>query len=90
MVYSFQSKIKVKEPYLKLSASKKELAAGKSLAIKLKRYGTEEAVSWKVSNHTIASINEKTGKLYALKKGTVTVTAQSVGGRTAKLKIKVV
>ncbi len=90
MVYSFTSEIKVKEPYLKLTSSKKELEAGKSLTLQLKRYGTREEVSWQVSNDAIAVFDEQTGKLYAKKKGSVTVTVQSIGGLMAKLKIKVV
>lgn len=90
MIYQLQVDITVKDPYLKLSASGKELAVGKSLTLKVKSYGTQEAVTWQVSNKQVATINEKTGKLYAKKRGTVTVTANTASGLTGKLKIKVI
>ena len=90
VIYSLQVVIKVKVPYLKLSASTKEVAVGKSLTIKVKQYGTEEAVAIQVSNNEIATINEVTRKLLARRKGTVIVTVSTSGGLTAKLKIKVI
>jgi uncharacterized protein YjdB len=90
MVYQFEMEISVKDPYLKLSASNKELTVGEQIKIKAKQYGIKEAVSWQVSNHKIATINEKTGELYARKQGTVTVTAKISTGLSAKLKIKVI
>ena len=88
--YPLQVAITVKEPYLKLSASSKELAIGKSLTLKVKRYGTKELVSWQVSNSEIATINEKSGKLVAKKRGTVTISITTEAGLTAKLKVKVI
>lgn len=90
MVYQFEMELSVKDPYLKLSASNKELTVGEQIKIKAKQYGIKEAVSWQVSNHKIATINEKTGELCARKQGTVTVTAKTATGLSAKLKIKVI
>jgi hypothetical protein len=87
--YTLQMKIIVKEPYIKLSSSKKELKVGDSMKIKVKKYGTEEEPIWQLSDPTIASINEKTGKLSAKKKGTVTVIGRTESGLSATLKIKV-
>ncbi len=82
--------ITVKDPYLKLTASEKELAAGESISIKAKKYGTKAAITWQVSDKSIAAIQSKTGELSAKKSGTVTVTAKTKDGVTAKIKIKVV
>lgn len=90
MIYQYQIAISVKEPYLKLSASDKELAMGELITIKVKQYGTKDTVSWQVSDKKIATINMNTGELYAKKQGTVTVTAKTATGLSAKLKIKVI
>jgi hypothetical protein len=90
MVYQFQIAISVKEPYIKLSASAKELTVGELITIKVKQYGIKNTIVWKVSNKKIATINEKTGELCAKKQGTVTVTATTDTGLSAKLKIKVI
>lgn len=91
MVTQLQLEITVKEPYLKLTAAKKELSVGELITIKAKRYGQKEGIiSWQVSNKKIAVINEQTGELTAKKQGTVTVTAMTDAGLTAKLKLKVV
>lgn len=89
-VYPLQVAITVKEPYLKLSASSKELAVGKSVTLKAKRYGTKDLISWQVSNSEIATLNEKSGKLVAKKRGTVTITITTEAGLMAKLKVKVI
>jgi hypothetical protein len=90
-IYPLQIDILVKEPYIKLSASKKELTVGESLRVKMKQYGLNEAaIAWKVSDKAIATINKKTGELKAKKKGTVTVTATTSNGLSAKLKLKIV
>ncbi len=89
VIYTLQVKVIVKEPYIKLSSSKKELSVGESTTIKLKRYGTQEEVIWQVTDPTIAGINEITGKLTAKKKGTVTVSVKTDCGLSANLKIKV-
>lgn len=90
VIYTLQVKVTVKEPYIKLSSSKKELNVGKSMTIKIKRYGTQEEVIWQVTDPTIAGINEKTGKLTAKKQGTVTVTVKTAAGLSAKLKMKII
>ncbi len=89
-VYPLQVAITVREPYLKLSASSKELKVGKSLTIKAKQYGTMDPITWQVSDKEIATINEKSGKLVARKKGSVTITITTDVGLMAKLKIKVI
>lgn len=89
MIYQHQIDISIKEPYLKLSASNKELTVGELVTIKAKKYGTKDAISWQVSDKAIATINKKTGELSAKKKGTVTVTAKTAAGLSAKIKIKV-
>ncbi len=90
VIYESQLQITVKDPYLKLSASNKELAVGELVTVKAKKYGTKDAISWQVSDKKIATINKKTGELKAMKKGTVTVTAKTATGLSAKLKIKVI
>ncbi len=89
VINELQIAISVKEPYLKLSASNKELTVGELVTIKAKKYGTKEAISWQVSDKAIATINKKTGELSAKRKGTVTVTAKTATGLSSKLKIKV-
>ncbi len=90
VIYEFQIELSVKEPYLKLSASNKELTVGELIMIKAKKYGTKDTITWQVSDKAIATINKKTGELCAKKQGTVTVTAKTATGLSAKLKIKVI
>jgi hypothetical protein len=88
--YQLSVTVTVKDPYLKLTASDKELAVGNSMSIKVKKYGTKDAITWQVSDKSIATIHSKTGELSAKKPGTVTITAKTESGLTANIKIKVI
>ncbi len=88
--YQLSVIVTVKDAYLKLTASETELAAGNSISIKAKKYGTKNAITWQVSDKSIATIHSKTGELSAKRPGTVTITAKTESGLTAKIKIRVI
>ena len=56
--------------------------------MKAKLYGENGKITWKSSNKKVAKIDAKTGKITAIKKGTVTITA-SYDGITEKIKVQV-
>lgn len=72
---TLQTKITVKKPSLEISG-KKSVKKGKSLTLKVKKYGVSGAASWSVDKTKLASINKKTGKLTAKAAGTVKVTVK--------------
>lgn len=66
---------------------KGKIKAGKSYKFKVRLIATDEEVNWSVNKDTYARIS-KSGKLTAIKPGTVYVTAAS-GKLTAKVKVKI-
>lgn len=48
-----------------------------------------QAVTWKSSKPTVASVNSKTGEVTAKGAGTATITATAAGGKTATCEVKV-
>ena len=78
----------VKAPYVKITTTKSKIKAGKTMTLKAKLYGTTGKFKWSVSNKKRASINAKSGKLKAKKKGTIWVTVKS-GSLSARKKITI-
>ena len=85
---SLQTKVTVKKPYLKVSG-KQSVKKGKTLMLKVQKYGVKGTARWSVDKTKIAKINPKTGKLTAKAAGTVKVTVK-VGNfkKTYKVIIK--
>ena len=69
---SLQTKVTVKKPYLKVSG-KQSVKKGKTLMLKVQKYGVKGTARWSVDKTKIAKINPKTGKLTAKAAGTVKV-----------------
>lgn len=76
------TKVNVKNPYLTISG-KSKVKVGKSITLKVKKYGVSGGVKWSVSDKKKASISSK-GKLKAKKTGTVKVTVKV--GKVSKTK----
>ncbi len=72
---SFQTKVSVKKPYLKISG-KQTVKKGRTLTLKVQKYGVKETAVWSVDKTKVAKINAKTGKLMAKEIGTVKVTVK--------------
>ena len=91
------SETKVAVSGITIKAPSKKLAAGKTIKLTVDvkpANATNKAVTWKVSNTKLASINQKTGSLKLKKTAagksiTVTATAADGSGKKATLKIKV-
>jgi hypothetical protein len=88
-VYQVQVDITVKEPYIKIVTQDNEVSVGQSIGLKAKKYGTKSSVTWQVSDKKIAVI-DKNQVLITKKRGTVTVTAKTKDGLTAKIKLKII
>ncbi|MDF2588098.1 MAG: peptidase [Anaerocolumna sp.] len=71
----FTTKVTVKNPYIKFTKKTAKLDIGNTYTFSVKAYGTDETISYSVSNTKIATIDPKTGKLTAKAKGTVYITA---------------
>lgn len=89
VTYQLQINISVKKPAIKIEASGKKIAVGKSMGLKVKKYGTKSSVTWQVSDQNIA-VMDSNNKLIAKKRGTVTVTAKTKDGLTAKIKLTII
>ena len=89
MTYILPIVITVKEPYIKLTSSVKELKVGESIKINLKKYGTKSKAIWNVSDELVATCNMKSGKLSAKKAGIVTITATTEDGLSDQMTIKI-
>jgi hypothetical protein len=74
--YQYLVTVTVKDPYIKITTSDNEILSGKSIKFKAKAYGIDNAITWLVSDQTMATIDSKNGKLIAKKKGTVTIFAK--------------
>lgn len=85
---TYKTKVTVKKPYVKFTASTTKLKVGEKYTFKAKGYGATGDVTFKVSDSSIASISKTSGKLTAKKKGTVTVTA-TIDGVKKTVKVKV-
>lgn len=88
--------VKVTDPTLpkKVKLNKSgtvKLKVGKALKLKaiLSPATAVSKLTWKSSNKKIASVNAS-GKVRAVKPGTVTVSVKTRNGKTAKVRIKVV
>ena len=80
--------ITVKAPYIKIENIPKKIVVGKSYTLTAKAYGVTGVIKWSVSDKKIATIDSKTGKLTAKKKGTTYITAK-VGKVEKKIKLTV-
>lgn len=89
ITYEYTVAITVKDPYINITTTASEVKAGKSITMKAKGYGTDQAFTWQVSDQTIAKIDPKSGKLTAVKKGEVTVTARHKEGYKVSKKMLV-
>ena len=84
----YTTEVTVKDPYIAITSTKTTVKAGSKLTMKAKLYGENGKITWKSSNKKVAKIDAKTGKITAIKKGTVTITA-SYDGITEKIKVQV-
>lgn len=76
---------------LKLTAKTKTLKVGKTMKVKVKftpAKGISKEVTWTSSNPSVATVDAK-GKVKALKKGTVKITAKAKDGTGKKATIKI-
>ena len=76
---------------LKLTAKAKTLKVGKTMKVKVKftpAKGISKEVAWTSSNPSVATVDAK-GKVKALKKGTVKITAKAKDGTGKKATIKI-
>ena len=81
--------VKITKPSVKITASKSKMYIGTSMTLKATTNPAGAKVTWSVSNKKLAKISSS-GKLTALKKGTVTVTAKfKYKGKTYSSKYKV-
>lgn len=85
---TFMTKVTVKNPSIKIVASKKKVKVGKCITLKVKKRGTSESVFWSVNKEEIATIDKNSGKLTGKKKGNVKVTA-TCGSLKKSVTIKV-
>lgn len=85
-------KVTVKQPAQKVVLNKKtaNLKKGKTLQLKAKitPSNSTDKLVWSTSNKKLATVS-KSGKVKALKKGTVTITVKTSSGKKATCKIKV-
>jgi S1-C subfamily serine protease len=75
--YSLKAYITVADPYIKLTATIKELKLNGTFTFKANTYGISDNIIWSVSDEKLASIDSSTGKLKAKAGGEVTVTAKA-------------
>lgn len=81
--------IKKLTPVIKLSSSSVTLKKGKSTTVKVVKMAYGDSVqSWSSANKKVASVS-KTGKITAVKKGTITITVKLKSGKKATVKVKV-
>jgi hypothetical protein len=81
----FSDTYTVEAASIKLNKTSITLGVGSTYKLKVK--GTSKKVTWSSSDKSIAKVNSK-GKVTAVKKGTVTITAK-VGNKKYKCKVKV-
>ena len=87
-IYTYKTKVAVKKPYIKFTASKKTIKVGETFTFKTKVYGDSSSIEYSVSNTKIATIDKKTGKLKAKKAGKVVVTVKA-GSITKKFTVTI-
>lgn len=86
--YSITIKLNVKKPYVKFTTVSTTMKKGATQKIVAKAYGLTGSIKYSVNNSKIATINSKTGKLTAKKKGSVIVTAKC-GSKIKRITIKI-
>ncbi len=85
---NFTTKVTVKNPYISLGKKPTTVYAGNSYDFSAKAYGISDKITYSVSDTTLAAINKETGKLTAIKAGSVYVTAKA-GSITKKIKLTI-
>lgn len=73
--YKKKTKVTVINAYLAFTNATVMLNRGQTFQFKVKRYNIKKAVTWSVSNSSLASIGKKTGILRGKSRGSVLVTA---------------
>ncbi|MGB8454051.1 MAG: S8 family serine peptidase [Anaerocolumna sp.] len=84
----FVTKVTVKNPYVSFGKKPATVYVGNSYSFTAKAYGIKDKITYSISDVKIASINRKTGKLTALKAGSVYITAKA-GKVTKRYKVTV-
>ena len=85
--YTLVTKVTVKVPSIKFSASVSKLSTGKAFTFKVKKSGLDGKVIWKSSNTKVATVN-KNGKVTAKKPGKTVISA-TIGKYTVKKTVTV-
>ena len=80
----------IKSTKVKLDATKKTIKVGKTATLKAKMTPTNstDTLKWTSSNKKVATV-DKNGKVYAVKKGTATITVKTESGKKATCKVTV-
>lgn len=88
---TFQTReIKKLKATVKIYKTKLNLKKGKLYQLKIKKKSNGDKISkWSTSNKKIVSVNKKTGKIKALKKGKATITVKMKSGCKATCKVTV-
>lgn len=83
-----KTKISVQRPYLDISG-KTSVKSGRTITLKVKKYGVSGTAQWSVNKTRIATINKRNGKLKGKRAGSATVTVK-VGSckKTCKVRVK--
>ncbi|MCH5298888.1 MAG: Ig-like domain-containing protein [Ruminococcus sp.] len=88
-MYTYSFKVNSAPSAIKLNCKSKTLYTNESLNLKYTlSAGSSGSVSFKSSNKKIASVSPD-GRVFAKKKGNVTITASTYNGKTASCKIKI-
>lgn len=84
---TFKIPVTVEKPYIVPIKRKAEMKVGESFTFTAKAYGLEDKkIEWKTTKKSIVTINKKTGKATAVKKGTDYVVV-SIDNVTYKMKV---
>ena len=86
-VYKLKIKVTVKNPTVKLTASKKQMAVGEAFTFQAKAYGLKGDITWTSSDKAVAAVTGK-GKVTAKAAGTTTIRAEA-GGKSVSCKLTV-
>lgn len=86
LVYSYMEATSVKFVKPSITMKKKMTAQAK---VKIGPSGCTDTKTFKSSNPKVVTVNKKTGKLTAKKKGKATITVTTGSGKKAKMKVVV-
>ncbi|WMJ89691.1 S8 family serine peptidase [Anaerocolumna sp. MB42-C2] len=85
---TFITKVTVKNPYISFGKKPAVIYTGNSYNFNANAYGTENKITYSLSDSNLAVINKDTGKLTAKETGTLYVTAKA-GSLAKKIKIAI-